>query len=66
MFYRFNNYKNAFRKISKSVKAPNVNQVHFHQQSKAPEHNGMDDWRVTLIDRGVNRKQLRRRESSWQ
>ena len=29
--YRFNNYKSAFRKVSKSVKPPNVNQVHFHQ-----------------------------------
>ena len=64
--YRFNNYKSAFRKISKSVKAPNVNQLHFHQHFKLPEHNGMDDWRVTLIDRADNRKELRRRESFWQ
>ena len=48
--YRFNNYKSAFRKISKSVKAPNVNLLHFHQHFKLPEQNGMDDWRVTLID----------------
>ena len=64
--YRFNNYKSAFRKISRSVKAPNVNQLHFHQHFKLPEHNGMDDWRVTLIDRADNRKELRRRESFWQ
>ena len=26
----------------------------------------MDDWRVTLIDRVDNRKELKRRESLWQ
>ena len=26
----------------------------------------MDDWRVALIDRADNRKELRRRESFWQ
>ena len=64
--YWFNNYKCAFHKISKSVEPPNVNQVHFHQHFKLPEHNGMDNWRVTLIDRADNRKELRRRESFWQ
>ena len=33
---------------------------------KIPEHNGMGDWRVTLIDRADNRKELRRLESFWQ
>ena len=56
--YWFSKYKSAFRKISKSIKAPNVNQLHFHQHFKLPEHNGMDDWRVTLIDRADNRKIL--------
>ena len=64
--YRFNNYKSAFWKISKLVKAPNVNQLHFHQHFKLPEHNGVDDWRVALIDRADNRKELRRWESFWQ
>ena len=41
--YRFNNYKSAFRIISKSIKPSNVNQVHFHQHFKLPEHNGMND-----------------------
>ena len=63
---RFNNDKNAFRKVSKSVKPPNVNQVHIHQHFKQPEHNRIDDWRVTLIDRANNRKEVRRRESFWQ
>ena len=41
------------------------NQEHFHQHFKQPEHNGMDDGRVTLIDRADNRKELRRPESFW-
>ena len=64
--YRFSNYKSALRTISKSVKPPNVNQLHFHQHFKLAEHNAMDEWRVTLIDRADNRKELRRRESFWQ
>ena len=64
--YGFNNYKNALLKVSKSGKSPKVNQEHFHQHFKLPEHNGMDDWRVTFIDRPDDRKELRRRESFWQ
>ena len=64
--YRFNNYKSAFRKVSKSVNPPNVNHVHSHQPFKLPEHNSMDDWRVTLIDRADNRKERRRRESLYE
>ena len=64
--YRFNNCKSAFGKISKSVKAANVNQLHFHQHFKLLECNGMDDWRLTLIDRADNRKELRKQESFWQ
>ena len=56
----------AFRKVSKSGKPLKVNQEHFHQHFKLPEHNGMDDWRVTFIDRPDDRKELRRRESFWQ
>ena len=63
--YHFNNYKSAFRKVSKSGKPTKVNEEHFHQHFKLPEHNGMGDWRVTLTDRADNRKELRRRESFW-
>ena len=31
-----------------------------------PEHSGMDDWRVTLIDRAEKRKELKKWESVWQ
>ena len=33
---------------------------------KLPEHNGMGDWKVILIDRADNRKEPRRSVSFWQ
>ena len=48
--YQCNNYKSAFRKVSKSCKPPKVNQEHFYQDFKLHELNGMDNWRATLID----------------
>ena len=64
--YHFNNYEGAFCKVSKLGKTPKVNQEHFYQHFKLPEHNGVDGWRVTLIDRANNRKELRRRENVWE
>ena len=64
--YRFDNYKSAFRKVSKSRKTPKVNQERFHQHFKLPEFNDIDNRRVTLTDRADNRKELRRRERFWQ
>ena len=49
-----------------SGKPPKVNEEHFHQHFKLPEHNGMDNWIVSLIDRADNRKELSRRESFWE
>ena len=57
--YRFN--KSAFRKVSKS--GNQENQENFYRDFKIPEHNCMDAWRVALIDRTDNRKDLRRRET---
>ena len=56
----------AFRKVSKLGKPSTVNKEHFHWHFKLPEHKGMDDWKVTLIDRADNRKELKRWESFWQ
>ena len=53
--YRF---KSTFRKVSKSGKPPKVNQEQFDQHFKPPEHNGMDEWKVTVTDRADNRKEL--------
>ena len=62
--YRFNNY--TFRKVSKPGKPPKVNQELFHLHFKLLEQNVTDDWRVNLINRADNRKEVRRRESFWQ
>ena len=64
--YQFDNYKKAFCKISKSDKHPKMNRELFRQDFKLPKHFSMDDWRVTLIDRADNRKELRIWESFWQ
>lgn len=53
-----NSNKNAFSEVSQLGKTPKVHQEHFHRHFKLPEHNGMGDWRVTLIDRTDNRKDL--------
>ena len=64
--YQFNNYKKAFCKISKSDKPPKINRELFRQDFKLPKHFSMDDWRVNVIDRADNRKELRIWESFWQ
>ena len=51
-----------FVEYSKSDKPRKVNQEHFDQHFQLPEHKGIDDWRVTLINRADNRKELRRRK----
>ena len=56
---RFNNFRIAFRKVSKSGKRPKDIQEHFH---KLPEHNGIVNWKVILIDRNDDKKELRRQE----
>ena len=61
--YQFNHYEKAFRKASKSGQPPKVNQEHFHQHFKLPEHKCMEDQRVTLTDTADNRKEPRRWES---
>ena len=65
--YRFNNYKSVFRRVSKSFpEYCRVNQEHFHRHFNQSDHNGMDDWKVTLIDKADNEVDLRKRESFWQ
>ena len=41
-----------FVKYLSRVDPRKINQEHFHQHFKLPEHNGMDDWRITLFDTG--------------
>ena len=49
---RFNNYKSGTRKVSKVY--PNkchVYQKQFHRHFNSEGHNGIEDWKITIIDR---------------
>ena len=64
---RFNNYKSGDRKVSKVYpKKFNVYQEQFHRHFNPEGHNGMEDWKITIIDRAANVLELRRGESYWQ
>ena len=64
---RFNNYKSGVRKESKVYpKKCNVYQEQFHRHFNPKVHNGMEDWKITIMDRAENVSELRHRESYWQ
>ena len=64
---RFNNYKSGARKVSKFYpKKCNIYQEQFHRHFNSEGPNGMDDWKITIIDRFENVLELRIRESYWQ
>ena len=59
----FNNYKSGARKESKVYpKKCNVYQEQFHRHFNSEGHNGMQDWKITLIDRAENVLELRCRD----
>ena len=64
---RFDNYKSGPRKVSKVYpKKCNVCQEQFHCHFNYERHNGMEDWKITIIDRAGNVLELRRRENYCQ
>ena len=64
---RFNNYNSGARKLSKAYPNNcNVYKEQFHRLFNSERHNGMEDWKITIIDRAENVLELRRRESYWQ
>ena len=44
----------------------NVYQEQFHRHFNSEGHSGMQDWKITIIDRAENVLELRRTESYWQ
>ena len=44
----------------------NVYEEQFHRHCNCEGHNGMEDWKITIIDRAENVLELKRRESYWQ
>ena len=64
---RFNNYKSGARKVSQAYpKKCNVYREQFHRHFNYEGHNGIEDWKITIIDRVENVLELRRRENYWQ
>ena len=60
---RVNNYEACYRK---HISGKLVPQASFHTHFAQEDHNGMDDWEFTLIDRSTNLPSVRRREFYWQ
>ena len=47
----FNNYKSGARKVTKIYpKKCNVYQEQFHRHFYSEGHNGMEDWKINIID----------------
>ena len=64
---RFKNYKSGAKNVSKIFsKIRNVYEEQFHRHFNSEGHYGMEDWKITIIDRAENILELRRRESYWQ
>ena len=53
---------NQIRDISRA----NDKYIKFHCYFNSEWHNGMEDWKITIIDRAENVLRLRRRERYWQ
>ena len=46
----FNNYKSGTRKVSNVYhKKRNVYQEQFHRHFNSEGHNGMEDWKITIL-----------------
>ena len=60
----FNNYKSGARKVLKIyAKKCNVYQEQFHRHFNSEGHNGIEDWKITIIDRTEIILDFRRKES---
>ena len=65
--YRANNYKSTHRKFKNKKQVPKeaVKQKLFHEHFCSDDHNGIQDWVITLIEQVDNEKFLRQRELFW-
>ena len=60
---RFNNYKNCYRNYNSKKQVP---QAAFHAHFAQEDHNGIQDWKFTLIDQARDVDSVRRSEAFWQ
>ena len=69
---RFNPYKSVHRTYRGRFfdgtldQFKSVDQASFHQHFCQPDHTGINDWLVTIIDQTVDEISLRKREMFWQ
>ena len=69
---RINNYKTKFRGYKEkflhgTLEEGNIiQQACFHDHFCQPEHNGISDWSLKLIDQAGDEPTLRKKESFWQ
>ena len=57
---RFNNYRSCHRKF---CRGHSVIQVSFHAHFMLDGHCGIDDWEITLIDKGRNKLETRKKRA---
>ena len=60
---RFNNYKAFYKKHLEGIMVP---QETFFNHFDQFDHNSIEDWEITLIDKADNIQTLRQKESFWQ
>ena len=62
-----NNYESEARKVSEVyLNNCNIYQEQLHHHFNSEGHNGMQDWKITIINRAKSVLELRCRESYWQ
>ena len=61
--YRFNNYRNAHNRF---IANKTTFQATFHSHFAQKDHKGLEDLEFILIDHGINKGSVRKRESFWQ
>ena len=65
--YRANNYESTHRKFKNKKQVPKgaLKQKIFHEQFCSDDHNGIQDWEITLIEQVHDKKFLRLRKLFW-
>ena len=64
---RADNYKSTHRNFRKEQTLSNqaCNQKRFHEHYLQNDHNGISNWKITIIDHAETVKSLRQKELYW-
>ena len=65
--YRANDYKSTHRKFKNKKQVPKetFKQKIFHEHFSSDDHNGIQNWVITLIEQVDNEKFLRQKDLFW-